>query len=267
MPGDEEALTRRIEALRGVPLFQDLTDEELDLLARRCSERRLGPGETVFEEGDPGDGLYVIASGAVTLVSGRVGQLLQRLARLGSGAYFGEMGLLGVGVRSASAVTSEPTILVQVRTQELLQVFSERPLLAVKLRTAVIRRHGENVASTLQSSGRRELRIRVDTDVELTLADGSEITCRLEDLSAGGACLRRPPAAWQVGRGVAFILRLPGGEGLLSVTGRVAWRGPTAAGIAFSSVGDGDGAGARGAVAAATVRRAARLLLERSDSA
>lgn len=266
MPGDDEPGARRIEALRGVPLFEELTGDELALLAGRCSERRLGPRETVFAEGDAADGLYVISSGAVSIVRGRVGQTLQRLARLGSGGFFGEMGLLDGGTRNATAVTSEPTVLIHVRTQELLRVFRERPLLAIKLRTAVIRRHGENVASTLQTSGRRELRTRVDTDVALTLADGSEMTCRLENLSTGGACLRRPPPGWQVGRRVAFSLRLPGGEELLSVKGQVAWRNATAAGVKFSSVAAGDGSGLRGEAAGAAVRGAVRRLLEESDA-
>lgn len=265
MAGDDEGGSTRIEALRGVPLFEDLTDDELGLLASRCAERRLAAREKVFEEGDPADGLYVIESGAVSIVRGTVGRPIERLARLGSGGYFGEMGLLDGGMRNATAVTSEPTILVHVRTGELLRVFQERPLLAVKLRTAVIRRHGENVASALQISGRRELRTRVDTDVELVLADGSGVACRLENLSTGGACVRRPPSIWKSGRNVSFTLRLPEGEELLSAEGRVAWRNPTAVGIAFSSVGPADGPRRTGPPAAEAVRRALRRLLEESD--
>ncbi len=87
-------------------------------------------------------------------------------------------------------------------------MFRERPLLAIKLRTAVIRRHGENVASTLQTSGRRELRTRVDTDVALTLADGSETTCRLENLSGR---LPAPAPARVAGREAGRLLPAPAG--------------------------------------------------------
>lgn len=257
MVADDAPDAARIPLLRGVPLFEDLSENELRLLAGRCSERRLPAGETVFREGDGADGLYVIESGVVSIVRNRVGQPVQRLARLGSGGFFGEMGLLDGGARTATAVTSEPTVLLHVRTGELLRLFHERPLLAVKLRAAVIRRHGENVVSTLQLSGRQELRTRVHTDVELVLADGSVVTSRLENLSPGGACLHRPPAWWKAGREVHFDLRMPGGEILLAVRGRVAWRNPRAAGIAFDPP-------ARGDVAAReeTVRRALRRLLD-----
>lgn len=223
----------RVQALRSVPLFAELTPEELTLLADRSASRTLPPQQHVFREGDASDGLYVIESGAVSIVRDRLGQPMQRLARLGVGGFFGEMGLLEGGPRAASAVTSAPTRLLQVRRSDLLALFQQRPLLAVKLRAAIIRRHGENVVSALQLSGRRELRTRVDTEVELELEDGSTVPAWIENLSSGGACFRRLPGDWRPGRSVAFTLRLPGGPRLLTVTGRVAWRDARAAGIAF----------------------------------
>lgn len=231
--GETPAQDPRLRALRNVPLFEDLTAEELGLLADRSATRSVAAHQHVFREGDASDGLYVIESGAVTIVRDRLGEPMQRLARLGPGGFFGEMGLLDGGPRAASAVTSESSRLLQVRRSDLLALFQERPLLAVKLRTAIIRRHGENVVSALQLSGRKELRTRVDTEVELELEDGSVLPARIENLSAGGACLRDLPADWRPGRQVRFTLRLPRGDQLLTVAGRVAWRDSRALGIAF----------------------------------
>lgn len=252
----------RVGSLRSVPLFAELSAEDLRLLADRSATLDLPAHRQIFREGDPSDGLYVIQSGAVTIVRDRVGEPMQRLARLGTGGFFGEMGLLEGGPRSASAVTSEASRLLHVRRSDLLAVFQERPLLAVKLRAAIIRRHGENVVSALQLSGRRELRTRVDTEVELELEDATVVPVRIENLSAGGACLRGVPADWRPGRAVRFILRLPGGEHLLAAAGRVAWRDSRATGIAFH--------GERGAQGEPTptgeeVRRALRRLLEEGD--
>ncbi|MFP3939427.1 MAG: cyclic nucleotide-binding domain-containing protein [Thermoanaerobaculia bacterium] len=255
MDGDEPEGSARLRALREVPLFEDLTDPELQLLAERSPEVRAGAHHTLFREGDAADGLYVIESGTVAIVRGRQGEAVQRLARLGPGGFFGEMGLLDGAARTADAVTSVPSVLVHVRRQDLLGLFQERPLLAVKLRAAVIRRHGENVASAVQLSGRRELRTRVDSDVELQLDGGARLPARVENLSPGGACLRGLPEAWQKGREVRFALALPGQEPLLSVAGRIAWRNRRAAGIAFhrpSGAPDHE----------AEVRRALRRLLD-----
>ncbi len=222
--------------LKSVPLFEGLSDDEVALLAERCSDRRASAGERIFREGDPVDGLYVVETGAVSIVRDAVGQPVQRLARLGPGGFFGEMGLLDGGTRSASAVASEPTTLVHVRKSDLIALLRQRPLLAVKLRTAIIRRHGHNVASAVELSGRREVRTRIDADVELELPDGSVVRAQVENLSLGGACFRGLPADWTPGRTVRFSLRLPhlpGGEAPLAIEGSVAWRTPRNAGIAF----------------------------------
>lgn len=257
----------RVEALRSVPLFAELNAEELELLADRSASRTLPPQQHVFREGEASDGLYVIESGAVSIVRDRLGQPMQRLARLGAGGFFGEMGLLEGGPRGASAVTSEATRLLQVRRSDLLVLFQKRPLLAVKLRAAIIRRHGENVVSALQLSGRRELRTRVDTAVELELEDGSTVPAWIENLSPGGACFRRLPEDWRPGKSMTFTLRLPGGPRLLTVAGRVAWRDSRATGIAFSADRGEDRRETSGGPASLEeqVRRVLRRLLEEED--
>lgn len=258
--GDEAS---RVQALRGVPLFEDLTEDELRLLAGRCIDRRLPADSRIFREGDAGDGLYVIQSGVVVIVRDRVGEPVQRLARLGSGGFFGEMGLLDGSPRTATAIASEPSLLLQVRTVDLLQLFRERPLLAIKLRAAIIRRHGENVVSALELSGRRELRTRIDAEVELGLPDGRVHATRLENLSRGGAGVRNPPPDWQIGRKVVFDLRLPGGEPLLVQPGRIAWRSERAAGVAFEPGEAGQATDPR--LAHEQVRRALRRLLDDTE--
>lgn len=259
----EDAGASRVQALRGVPLFEDLTEDELRLLAGRCTDRRLPEDTRIFREGDPGDGLYVIQSGVVVIVRDRVGEPMQRLARLGSGGFFGEMGLLDGSLRTATAIASEPSLLLQVRTVDLLQLFRERPLLAIKLRAAIIRRHGENVVSALELSGRRELRTRIDAEVELGLPDGRVHATRLENLSRGGAGVRNPPPDWQIGRKVIFDLRLPGGEPLLVQPGRIAWRSERAAGVAFEPGEAGQAIDPR--LAHEQVRRALRRLLDDTE--
>lgn len=248
----------RLLALKGVPLFEDLTEDELRLLAGRSTESRLPANSTVFREGEAGDGLYVIQSGVVAIVRDRVGEPVQRLARLGSGGFFGEMGLLDGSPRTATAVTTEESLLLHVGTRDLLQLFQERPLLAIKLRAAIIRRHGENVVSALELSGRRELRTRIDAEVELFLPGGKVHATRLENLSRGGAGVRNPPPDWQPGRKVTFDLRLPGGEQLLLQPGRVAWRNERSAGITFEPAGGVTDP----RLAAERVRRALRRLLD-----
>jgi CRP-like cAMP-binding protein len=79
---------------------------ELQLIAQPFS---VEVGQTIFRQGDQADGLYVIKNGAVAVIRRMPGDESLRLATLGSGDVFGEAGLLDSGVRSASAVSIEPT--------------------------------------------------------------------------------------------------------------------------------------------------------------
>ncbi len=84
-----------IAFLRQVDLLRDLDDEQLTALWPRLRERRLRKGEVLFREGDPGEEMFFIRTGAILVskkVSGRVEQILSRLE---PGAIFGEMSVFG----------------------------------------------------------------------------------------------------------------------------------------------------------------------------
>jgi NADH dehydrogenase len=67
---------------------------------RGATQAHYEPGETVFEEGDSGDSLYMVLAGQVEVLK-RVGSDAQVVRTLGPGEYFGEMALLGRHPRSA----------------------------------------------------------------------------------------------------------------------------------------------------------------------
>jgi CRP-like cAMP-binding protein len=66
-----------------------------------ASHAHYEPGETVFNEGDAGDSLFMILSGRVEVLK-RVGAESRVVRMLGQGEYFGEMALLGRYARSAT---------------------------------------------------------------------------------------------------------------------------------------------------------------------
>ena len=86
-----------IEALRRVPLFADLDDDELAQVALLFKERRFAAGETIVIEGSEGAAFYLIESGGASVtVRGST------RASLGPGDHFGEIALIDEGVRSAT---------------------------------------------------------------------------------------------------------------------------------------------------------------------
>ena len=91
-----------LDAIRRVPLFAELSDDELAQVARRFKERTFAPGETVAKEGSGGAAFYLIESGTANVtVAGR------ERAALGPGDYFGEIALIDEGARSATITATE----------------------------------------------------------------------------------------------------------------------------------------------------------------
>jgi CRP/FNR family cyclic AMP-dependent transcriptional regulator len=92
-----------LEAIRSVPLFAELSEDELAQVARLFKQRSFAPGETVAKEGSGGGAFYLIESGTANVsVAGR-----ERPA-LGPGDYFGEIALIDEGARSATITATEP---------------------------------------------------------------------------------------------------------------------------------------------------------------
>lgn len=120
-------------ALEDTRLFSTLTPAELQTVRASCVERQHAADFQIFKEGDPGDGIYIIAHGQVQ-ISALVGEGDRRvLGRLGPGEFFGEMAVLDDEPRSASATTEQNTLLYFIPRESMLALLEQSPRLAVRL--------------------------------------------------------------------------------------------------------------------------------------
>lgn len=125
--------------LKRVPLFADIHGDDLAPLAHAARPLRLASGEVVFGEGDHGEELFVIVSGAVQVTRGN-----EILARMEAPEVFGELSVLDAGPRSATVTTQGPTELLAIDSEELYEAMHERTelaeglirMLAMRLRAA-----------------------------------------------------------------------------------------------------------------------------------
>jgi CRP/FNR family cyclic AMP-dependent transcriptional regulator len=100
---------QRINILREVDIFQDLSESQLEQVAQICEERVCQIGDVIFEENTASDELYIIASGIVDIrvdpsilgISSQAGPTT--ITTLRRGQIFGEVALVDQGLRSASA--------------------------------------------------------------------------------------------------------------------------------------------------------------------
>jgi len=76
-------------------------------------EMHVPKGATIFEQGDPGQEMYLVADGRVRLTIGS-GEHRKQIALLGPGEFFGELSLLADAPRNATAEAAEDTVLLAI---------------------------------------------------------------------------------------------------------------------------------------------------------
>ena len=115
MPVTQETL----EHLGKIKIFAGLAPPHLRRIAEIGIEEEHTVGEAIFSEGDKGDKLYMIISGAVRISRLVPGMGEEALAVLRAGNYFGEMSLLDEGPRSAHAFVHERVRVFVIRKEDL----------------------------------------------------------------------------------------------------------------------------------------------------
>jgi len=133
------------ELLRGIPLFEQLTDRELSGIERILHERMYAPGEEIFRKGEPGVAMYIIGSGSVTI---RVGKSGKPLAELEGGEFFGELALLDESPRSASAVAKTESKVFAFSQPDLFSLIERDHHLGIKVIVALARIIGDRLKRT-----------------------------------------------------------------------------------------------------------------------
>jgi peroxiredoxin (alkyl hydroperoxide reductase subunit C) len=114
-PGDP-TLTSKDDWLAKV--FPDLIGPELDSLEESAERLSIAPGETILAEGDPADRFFVITKGEVAISRrGSAGTEI-KLARLGTGQFFGEVGILAETRRTATVRAIDDVELLALSWQE-----------------------------------------------------------------------------------------------------------------------------------------------------
>jgi CRP-like cAMP-binding protein len=88
-----------VEALAAVPLFQALSPKHLQAVAKQAEQLKAPAGTAVVTEGSAGAEFFVILDGTA-----RVERHGQEVAQLGSGGFFGDLGLLDHAPRNASVI-------------------------------------------------------------------------------------------------------------------------------------------------------------------
>ena len=140
-----------LEALRSIPLFSSVSDEDLQAIASLLIERRFPKHKTIVEEGLPGDYMYIIAEGRVQVSKLSNDGREKILEFLDAGDFFGEMSLLDNAPRSASVRALVESRVLALSRSDFLAVMRRSSDLAMAVVQELTRRlrHVDEQASSL----------------------------------------------------------------------------------------------------------------------
>ncbi|MBI3670169.1 MAG: cyclic nucleotide-binding domain-containing protein [Acidobacteria bacterium] len=171
--------------LRGVPIFAGLTDDFINHLRETVELTRYAPGEVICRQGEPADSFYLVRLGFVKVSETYPGGELV-LAYLSRGNYFGEIGLLGVGQRSATCTALDHVELVRIASADFQLMMGWFPQ---------VRRSLEAVAQERLQQNRERLSLVRSVPLDRFLAQGlmeaqSLLILNLENCTRCDACVR-----------------------------------------------------------------------------
>ena len=130
---DSSESSQTILVLKQVPIFDRLSDRELNTVSKIVHHREYDTDEFVFQSGTPGLGMYIILQGEAVLNGVNVDGEKVEFSQLSSGDSFGEISLISEDDRIANAVVLSSCKLVAFFRSDLLDIITRSPKLGNKI--------------------------------------------------------------------------------------------------------------------------------------
>jgi CRP-like cAMP-binding protein len=133
--GVERPNQDRVETLRSIPLFADLSEESLESILEYASEFEAQRGHVLVQPNQPGSGLFIIEEGVVEV------ELPSRKLELGPGEFFGELALLDVGAtRTARIRVVKHVRCLAIARADFDRLLESEPSMAISMLRTLARR-------------------------------------------------------------------------------------------------------------------------------
>ena len=182
---DETYRRRALENhLRGVPMFADLSPDFIEHLKETVELQRFAPGQIIARQGDRADCFYLVRIGFVKISENYPGGELV-LAYLSRGDYFGEIGLLGGGVRTANCTALDHVEVVRIPGDDFRHMVERFP---------TVRRGLELVAEERRFANQQRMEMVQGVPIDQFLSQGlmeaqSLLVLDLENCTRCDACV------------------------------------------------------------------------------
>lgn len=122
------ARSRRIDALRGLPLFAEWSTREIAQVADIAADEQYAAGQELTREGEPGRSFYVIVAGRAEVYQGG-----EKINEHGPGAFFGEIALIAHSLRTATVTAATPLRALVIADRKFRALLGRQPHLQVRI--------------------------------------------------------------------------------------------------------------------------------------
>ena len=141
------------DVMKRTAFFSDLSREDLARIAGRLEERKVSSGQAIVRQGEAGDALYVVQSGAVEVVLESNGVSAESLAVLGPHECFGEMALFTGEKRSATVRAFVDSVVLKLSKENWEELIAKHPFLSLHFCKVLSRRLAETDRDISQGRG------------------------------------------------------------------------------------------------------------------
>jgi len=125
-------LDTEVQCLRQVPMFRDVDQARLKLLAFTSERVQFAAGQRFFSQGDAADAAYVILEGRADVsLNTPTGEI--KIAELGKNALVGEMAILSDSPRSATITAAGPTTALRIDKRVFLELLTQFPQMSLAI--------------------------------------------------------------------------------------------------------------------------------------
>jgi CRP-like cAMP-binding protein len=145
LENEEMILKDEVELLRRVPLFAGVEPSKLKLLAFTSDRMSFEAGQTLFEQGDPGDAAYVVLNGSAEVLVNRAGSQI-KVADLEKNAIVGEIAILCDVPRTATVRAHDRLETLRISKDQFLRLLAEFPDMAIQIMRVLADRLGRTTA-------------------------------------------------------------------------------------------------------------------------
>jgi CRP/FNR family cyclic AMP-dependent transcriptional regulator len=186
----EQVSEQNLRLLRRCQLFVALDDESQRVLADYSYRKHFVAGEKIFNIGDPGSSMMVVATGTVRITFPSTTGKEIILADLSAGEVFGEISVLDGSERSANAISTSQCELLILERRDFVPFLENNPRVCMKLLTVLtgrLRRTNELMADIAfydlpKRLAKQLLRLRSSQDVP-NAAPKTKLSCSQNELA------------------------------------------------------------------------------------